>query len=398
MDFDDKHQSIKVVYFTFEGRGGMLHYAQNMAANCGGFVDSTLVVISEEKVTLETNNNVPLLNVLWSKGSGFKKLFEVYNPFFYRKIAKRICRDLKPDLVHVTSKGLGLLSIIAYFRIRKIKVVYTVHDPTPHEERMTMWSRIVHEYQRRWQLPRVMQRCSALHVHSETHHSLLRQIYQREGTAPVYVVPHGAGLSRQIEESNNIPPELINKFQAGIPTILFFGRIEPYKGLEYLVKAMRLLEFQGMRVNLIVAGAGDIPKDLFHGLEMNVILINRFIADSEIKGIFNACNVVALPYISATQSGVIPMAYLFEKPVIVTKVGALPEMVIDGETGTLIEPMNSKQLADALRDLLRHPANLRWMGKNARQYAVARLGWSTLMRYHLARYQDICRNRPINRS
>jgi glycosyltransferase involved in cell wall biosynthesis len=129
--------------------------------------------------------------------------------------------------------------------------------------------------------------------------------------------------------------------------ILFFGFIRKYKGLDILLEAMKLLQNykpQTSNIKLLIAGEfyedrkqyDDQIKDL--GIKDNLILHTDFIPDNEVKNFFCAADVVIQPYRNATQSGVTPLAYHFEVPMIVTNVGGLPAMVPDNKVGLVAEP------------------------------------------------------------
>jgi glycosyltransferase involved in cell wall biosynthesis len=133
-----------------------------------------------------------------------------------------------------------------------------------------------------------------------------------------------------------------------IKLILFFGFIRHYKGLDILLEAMKILaddKEQWVReIRLMIAGEfyEDEKKytDLVEKLKIRHALILRtnFISDSEVKYYLCAADCVVQPYRSATQSGVTPLAYHFEKPMIVTNVGGLPSLVPDGKVGLVAEP------------------------------------------------------------
>jgi glycosyltransferase involved in cell wall biosynthesis len=128
--------------------------------------------------------------------------------------------------------------------------------------------------------------------------------------------------------------------------ILFFGFIRKYKGLDVLLDALNILKLQpgGAGCKLLIAGEfyeDEKPylqqiKD--NGLEELIILKTSFIADSEVRYYLCAANCVVQPYRNATQSGVTPLAYHFEKPMIVTNVGGLPALVPNGVAGLVAEP------------------------------------------------------------
>lgn len=147
--------------------------------------------------------------------------------------------------------------------------------------------------------------------------------------------------------------ENIGITQPGRKNLLFFGFIREYKGLDILIRACGLLKDK-LDFNLIIAGEFYSDEDKYHKLIKEnhlgerVVLRNDFIPSDDVKNYFSASDVVVLPYRSATQSGIIQAAYNFYKPVIVTKTGALTEIVTDGKTGYTVEPENPEKLADAI--------------------------------------------------
>ena len=137
--------------------------------------------------------------------------------------------------------------------------------------------------------------------------------------------------------------------------MLFFGLIRDYKGLDLLLRAYADSRFRKMNVKLIVAGefySGsekyfELEKEL--GLEGMVVWKSDFVPDSEVRYCFGAADIIVQPYKSATQSGVTQIAYHFEKPMLVTDVGGLAEIVPDGKVGYVVQP-DSARIADALVD------------------------------------------------
>lgn len=135
--------------------------------------------------------------------------------------------------------------------------------------------------------------------------------------------------------------------------VLFFGFIRDYKGLDLLLDAFADARLKAKNVKLIVAGEfyGD-PKPYMEqiarlGIADRVELRTDFIPDSEVNRYFCAADIVAQPYKTATQSGVTQVAFHFERPMLVTNVGGLPEIVPDGKIGFVVEP-EARQIADAL--------------------------------------------------
>lgn len=137
--------------------------------------------------------------------------------------------------------------------------------------------------------------------------------------------------------------------------LLFFGLIREYKGLDLLLKAMSDKRLDKYPLKLIVAGEFYEKKEpylkMIDDLDINdkVIICDKYIPDEEVKNFFNLADMVVQPYKSATQSGVTQIAYHFEKPMLVTDVGGLREIVPNGKVGYVVEAEPSK-IADAICD------------------------------------------------
>lgn len=136
--------------------------------------------------------------------------------------------------------------------------------------------------------------------------------------------------------------------------LLFFGFVREYKGLKYLIQAMPDIKGQLGNVRLMIVGSfGTDKEDYIRLIESchvqdAIEIKDGYIPDGEVEKYFAACDLVVLPYVSATQSGIVQIAYGFEKPVIVTNTGGLPDVVTDGKTGYVVEPKDSRQLAQAI--------------------------------------------------
>ena len=137
--------------------------------------------------------------------------------------------------------------------------------------------------------------------------------------------------------------------------VLFFGIIRDYKGLDLLLESFADSRFKDMNVKLLVAGEfysnEEKYMELIHHLNIGerLQLNTFFIPDSEVNRYFSACDIVAQPYRTATQSGVTQIAFHFLKPMLVTNVGGLAEIVPDGKIGYVVEP-DVKQITEALVD------------------------------------------------
>ena len=154
-------------------------------------------------------------------------------------------------------------------------------------------------------------------------------------------------------------PKSIARLQLGIPdgqkVLLFFGFIRDYKGLDLLMQAYADERIDKSKVRLVIAGEFYNNSQKYKDLELQLGLGNKidwrtsFIPDYAVKGYFCAADLIVQPYKSATQSGVTQIAYHFCKPMLVTRVGGLAEIVPDGKVGYVVD-VDARQVADAIVD------------------------------------------------
>ena len=137
--------------------------------------------------------------------------------------------------------------------------------------------------------------------------------------------------------------------------VLFFGLIRPYKGLDLLLNALADKQLKQLDVHALIAGECYSDWEQYeqliaqHGLSDRVHLSVRFIPNDEVSTYFSAADLVVQPYKTATQSGISQIAYHFDKPMVVTNVGGLPEIVTNGASGYVVEP-EPEAIAEAIRD------------------------------------------------
>jgi len=188
----------------------------------------------------------------------------------------------------------------------------------------------------------------------------------------VNVIPHGAFTmftkwdDHKVNEEEN--------------TILFFGRISRYKGIDTLIKIQPLIAKEIKNITIIIAGQGEeftkyqrliIDRGSFE-------IHNRFISHKEIYKFFRRASVVVLPYTEASQSGVLAIAYAFGKPVVATNVGSIPEVIEDGKTGFIVPANNPQLLADAILKILKDQELRNFMSRNALNKARTALSWDNI--------------------
>lgn len=164
--------------------------------------------------------------------------------------------------------------------------------------------------------------------------------------------------------------------------LLFFGFVREYKGLKTLLRAMPKIKACGGDIILVVAGSFDGDREEYVALlrEMHieeiVHIVDGYLPDNEVEKYFAACDLVVAPYESATQSGIVQIAFGFEKPVVATNVGGLPDVVEDGRTGYVVEPGDPEALAEAVVKFFREKKGSAFR-ENVRQEA-GRFSWEKM--------------------
>jgi glycosyltransferase involved in cell wall biosynthesis len=171
--------------------------------------------------------------------------------------------------------------------------------------------------------------------------------------------------------------------------VLFFGRIEPYKGVDVLLDAYLLLREKDRPIHLTIAGRGNIPADFSQkALAAGVDLKNYWLSGEELGGLIKDADVIVAPYTDATQSGVVITAISYLVPVIATRVGALPEYVEDGEGGFLVPPGDAPALATAIGKFIDDRSLAAAMSRHQEAVREA-FSWKNISRSAIARYRSL---------
>jgi starch synthase len=265
--------------------------------------------------------------------------------------ALRAIVQQKPQVVHFAGPHLWNPLLLVALRRAGIPTVHTIHDLHPHVG--AAYGRLLYV----WNLA-VMRASNHLVVHGERYRDELIQRGEspdRIACSPLTFLCFSHALERAVAESM---PDLQYE-----PWALFLGRLEPYKGLDVLLQAAR-----DMPHDVVVAGPGKLKLFYEEEIPRNYKIRNHLIEDEEAIDLFRRCGAVILPYIEASQSANIATAYYFRKPVVVTRAGALPEYVVEGETGWVIRPNDPHLLATTLQFALSDPARLERMGRAGRAW------------------------------
>ena len=291
------------------------------------------------------------------------------NIFMVHSLFKTI-KEIDPKIVHQLTWNIWMNAAIPLFP--DIPLVVTVHDASRHPgDRASI--RLFHDWQLRW--------ANQITVHAE---GIKRQMIDLHHLPEnkVHTIPHGSydfytawATDQIVERPNNI---------------LFFGRIWDYKGLQYLIEAEPLITSQVPGAKIVIAGEGE-AFEKYERMMVNrdhFVVHNYRIPDEMVASLFQQASVIVLPYIEASQSGVLAIAYAFGKPVVATAVGGIPEALNHGETGYLVPPRNSQALAEAIISLLQDSNLRKEMGSRALEKAESELSWSSIAHKTLEVYQQ----------
>ncbi len=178
-------------------------------------------------------------------------------------------------------------------------------------------------------------------------------------------------------------------------TILFFGNIRPYKGLDTLIQAFAIVKEAIPAARLQIVGQALEPfapyDDLIQQFRLQSYVDKRieYISDDEISDVFSKAAVVALPYHHIDQSAVLLLAMASGKAVVATNVGGIPEVIRDGETGVLIPPNDPRSLSAALIDLLQQPDKAKRIGQAARMDVLKNYSWDTIAEKTISFYDAL---------
>jgi len=188
----------------------------------------------------------------------------------------------------------------------------------------------------------------------------------------IWTVPHGAfdfGTPRRIRVRDPGQPV----------RLLFLGRILAYKGLGLLLEACDLLRREGVPFELAVVGSGSMAEHAEALARIQPVTVrNRWLGDTELGGALDQCDIVVLPYVEASQSGIAAAALTAGVPVVATPVGGLAEQVDHGRTGLVCAAVTASALADSIKTLAGDPDLYAACSRGALDQARAELGWDRI--------------------
>lgn len=349
--------------------------------------DVCLDVIGSDEVDspeLHTTPKVNFLNLLRNQQANASFAKKALRVLIYYVRLIRYATIAKPKIFHILWNNkvqfFDRTLLMLYYKAKGKKIVLTVHNVNAgrRDSNDSLLNRLTLRMQ--------YLLTDHIFVHTE---KMKRELVQDFGVREraISVIPFG--INNSVPDTELTPAEA--KQRLGIKdnekTVLFFGAIRPYKGLEYLVDAFRRLAPCNAEYRLIIAGEPkkgcekylrEIQQEIIHGsIRERVIQEIRYIRDEETELYFKAADVLALPYKHVFQSGVLFLAYSFGLPVVAAEVGSIGEDVIEGRTGFLCRPCNPADLARAIEEYFESDLfkTLDRRRQEIREYANVRHSW-----------------------
>jgi glycosyltransferase involved in cell wall biosynthesis len=306
---------IGVIYLGRHGPGGPI--SLELASHLSKKADVFAVVSRQaEYISCWRESHLPLLEI-----PTFDTRIQALYSWASRRVREvaRQVSSMRPDvllcpMVHPWTPGLQKY-------LPDTPSVITVHDPAAHPG-------LLHRASSFWEIrsARLSSRCVVL-----ADRFVQEMQVKGVGIEKIDVIPHAVF---SFYDQFAAAPNAVRAPRS----LLFFGRITEYKGLEVLLQAFKMLQSQRHELELHIVGEGDIrPYQRLIDNVKNVTVVNRWVDDKEVPGIFHSADAVIVPYTSASQSGVIALAATFGRPVIATRTGAIPEQIRDRETGLLVD-------------------------------------------------------------
>lgn len=337
--------NIVIVGPVYPYRGGIAQYTGLMSQNLMKNHEVINVSFSLQYPRFLYRNEQKDFSNDTFKAADTRYWLNTVNPASWISAAHRI-NKMKPDLVIVqwwhpffAPAYWSLLKLLK----RDIQVLFCCHNVLPHEGFPC----------KKLLAKMVLRQGDGFLVHSTKDETDLRQLAADPHYMKMPLLAFNGFRQRGLAKNES---RALLKLPEDAEILLFFGFIRKYKGLKHLLRAMPEIVKERPKVHLLVVGeffegdkAGYMELIAQSGIPSDALtLVDGYLPDKEVEPYFAACDLVVLPYESATQSGIVQIAYGFEKPVVATAVGGLPEVVLDGKTGFVTPPLDDDALAKAV--------------------------------------------------
>jgi D-inositol-3-phosphate glycosyltransferase len=315
---------------------------------------------------------------------------------YYAKLI-RYATTAKPRIFHVLwnnrFESFDRTLLMLYYKLLGKKIVLTAHNVNAgkRDSKDTPLNRLTLRIQYAF--------ADHIFVHTEKMKLELIEGFGKQGSR-VTVIPFGINNAVPVTRLTLADARRRLGIGEGKKTILFFGRITPYKGLEYLIAAFRQILARDGDYRLIITGRPDncegywkaIRESIREDVQAERVLLRAdFIPDDETEVYFKAADVLVLPYRDIYQSGVLFLGHSFGLPVLAAEVGSLKDDIVEGRTGFVFKPEDPVDLAMAIERYFASDlyANLNSRRREIRDYAVERHSWDVVAQATISVYAGL---------
>lgn len=354
---------------------GLSHYTCYLATGLSRYKKIKLIGFSREDYIFTdacSQTNIDFMNLedlVFKNRSLWKMLIQKPFSIFRRLINPVLFTNYK--VIHLQGHLPLFFLYIFIIKLKRRKLVWTIHDVDLRPSSGGIRGKLEILYMSLITQPKLLSTNADLLL---VHGNNLKTNLIRKGVSAskIQIIPHFDYLYLQKYSKGDFSYEKERQY------ILFFGNIKPYKGLDVFLKALDIVERDigsGM-LRVLIAGKGDLKpyQSLLTKDKLNYIEIrNEDIPTEEIADIFQHSMSVILPYLDASQSGIVPLAYTFSKPVIVSDVGSLSEFVEHEKTGYVFENGNFQELAKLIVRTISDPVTTLRMGENAHEKLISQM-------------------------
>lgn len=294
-------------------------------------------------------------------------------------------RAAKYDAIHFQWTPLPIVDIYFLKKIHKFcKIILTVHDPIPFNGNPSSKLQLIG-----WRS--LLKTFDQLIVHTEVGKGILLEYGIKSKN--ISVIPHGiakfpnTGVKYHVYESS---------WRHSLTTILFFGQIKPYKGIDILIDSLGLLDTDVLsKLRVIIAGNVKCNIDKLENLakekkvDSAIYWDLRFISEQELDDMLTRADILVFPYRAIDASGAFMAAVAYGKAVIASNLGVFKEIIVDGENGYLVDVESVEKMASYLSLLVNDKNKLEKIGLELGKIAVGKYSWKNIAKATICLYQAI---------
>jgi alpha-maltose-1-phosphate synthase len=380
---------------------GLSQYTSYLARGLARYRDIIFYGFSKDDYNITGASKEKRIKFYWIKRKlpkGYSTLRGIVRPFLLFFILFAVLTKTKYDIVHIQEHLPAFFLFIPFLKLRNKQICWTLHDVDIFSPRTDLVGKLQRLFLKTVSQPAMMIKYSdIILVHAQLLKKQLKEKEKGVNIDKVYVIPHfdygyllesfsntdNHNYTKSSDNDNNVA----NKTNSDLlpkEYVLFFGDVSHWKGVDVLVDSARIIRRKwnngtndsDNKFNVLIAGKSFYEDSYFNRLlnkeddRKYIHILNKFITSPEIPEILRNAKFLVLPYTKAFKysvSGVIPLAYTFSKPVIVSNVGSLAEYVDHGKTGFIFEEGNAEELADYIIQLLQDNSKCFEMGKRGYQ-------------------------------